>query len=176
MLELQQIETKQELQEEEADAEQEPEQQKEKTLPDLEGELITELYARLIKEDIPIFMLSREEAIKSDELLAYELNRRVSIECAAAIDSAIQANRIATNKYELAQAARHVIDVYGKKRVAWVLEEYAANSQLFSMITSRKILNVFMLRFKEVCKEKIGFKSKLKKATLKSSKWGDMDI
>lgn|GEM_PF-6898839 len=98
-----------------------PEEPEEPLLTEPSTPTLSDIYAQIPKELIPICYLSYQEAQIIGQEVAYELNKIANIECADAIDKAIKQSKTSTNKYNLAQAVRRVVGKFGKKRIAWVL-------------------------------------------------------
>ena len=73
------------------------------------------------KNEQPIYKHSADHALETDELQAWRDSRDLNGACGRAIDKAINASNYEEYRYDLATAARAVIDEFGAERVAWVL-------------------------------------------------------
>lgn len=68
-----------------------------------------------------VYPHSFDTALKKGEEKLYRESTELNQQCSSAISKALIESHYAPNDYDLESAARKVIDVYGSKRVAWIL-------------------------------------------------------
>jgi len=143
--------------------------------------------------DIEVYPQSLNEAKDYGYDEVYKFNLMINQQCAADIDAAIENSKVkgVEGEYRLTEAVIKVVAKYGRNRIAWVLSMAVKNaaSDVFSeenrawsdetlevigfpeepptffIKTFPVLLNVFILRFRETQKQKLGYKERIKQAT-----------
>jgi hypothetical protein len=143
--------------------------------------------------DIEVYPQSLNEAKDYGYDEVYKFNLMINQQCAADIDSAIENSKVTgvEGEYRLTEAVIKVVAKYGRNRIAWVLsmavkiaasdvfseENMAWSDETLEVIgfpeepptffikTFPVLLNVFILRFREAQKQKLGYRERIEQAT-----------
>jgi len=143
--------------------------------------------------DVDVFSLSREESREGNYGQIYELTLMINQQCAKDIDKAIKNSKEkhTEGEYRLMEALNTVILKYGRNRIAWILSMAISNAEnvafskenqawaietleifgfpneppTFSIETNPILLDVFIIRFRDLQKRNLGYEERIKKAT-----------
>lgn len=148
----------------------------------------------VIKSDTQVYRLSATEAEGYGATDAYELSRRLDVDCASAIAAAIHAHKKGEKRYDLVTPAESLLKDYGAERMAWVLSKQilvAANrfseanyswaaafikdgmgsgddKPTFSISVYHAVLDAFATQFRAILVKKPTFNERMKAARKKS--------
>ena len=159
-----------------------------------EGDSLLENLMSNIKEfaDVDVYPHSLQEATAHGYIEVYKFDLMINQQCTEDIDDAIKGSKVegAEGEYRLMDAVNKVIGKYGRNRIAWVLSVAIKNAKgthfsednkawsdetltnigfpneppTFFINSNPVLLNVFVSRFREAQKQKLGYTARIKKA------------
>ena len=97
-----------------------------------------------IESELTVYRLSAKWAEEHGVTEVYELSRRIDIDCAKAIDEAIQAHKKNYDCYDLKTPAKKLIKIYGKDRMMWVLSKHILTASNKFSETNRSWAKIFI--------------------------------
>ena len=142
--------------------------------------------------DVDVYSHSLEQAQEHGYTEVYKFNQLINMQCTADIDIAIKSSKVADkpSEYRIAEAVNRVVTKFGRNRTAWVLAMTVKNSPndtfnkenkkwaneildtfgypnepaSFFITTIPVLLNTFIMRFRELQKQKLGYSERIQKA------------